>query len=200
VFPLRVTDGTTIGSMVTVEHLGRDARYGLRLGDWVAVVDDISELLGKQLDMLQVIEIEPLALRVTLSGTPSFDRDLSERPLQNPLLRRWDHQGDTTGGALPIVEGEWLPLEDNIEIRFIEPSPNAPTPNWYRATDWWWFAARTVTGDVEWPMGGDNEPMAQKPLDHGHRYAPLALVTFDDAGAVVGDIEDLRRQLIQLWS
>ncbi|NJO16623.1 MAG: hypothetical protein HC877_13030 [Thioploca sp.] len=177
-------------AMVTLEHLGRDARCGLKEGDWVEFVDDDYELQGKTQDLLQVISVDPVNMKVTLSGTSEFERNSSK----HPFLRRWDHQGDEKcGGALKVEAGKDLELEDGIQIQFVQEKGKV----WFRSGDWWWIPARTATGDVEWPRDG-NEPLAQEPLDHGHRYAPLALINVNADGKVDESV-DLRRRFKQLW-
>lgn len=199
VFPVRELNGDT----VTLEHLGRDLRFGLNAGDWVEVVDDIYELQRKAENLLKVIAVDPDTLEVTLSGTPSMGRDLSVNPPKKPLLRRWDHSGKATcGGAVPIVQDEWIELEDGVEIKFpkfhpVNTEEKESEPYWYQSGDWWWIPARTATGDVEWPQDAD-VPVAQKALSHGDRYAPLALIKSDASGAVTVT-KDYRRKFIQLW-
>ncbi len=178
-------------AMVTLEHLGRDARCGLKEGDWVEFVDDDYELQGKTEDLLQVISVDPVNMKVTLSGTSEFGRDSSK----HPFLRRWDHQGDENcSGALKVEAGTWIELEDGIQIQFVQEQGDNV---WFRSGDWWWIPARTATGDVEWPRDG-NGPLAQGPLDHGHRYAPLALINVNANGKVDESV-DLRRRFKQLW-
>ncbi len=197
VFPLRELSGDT----VTLEHLGRDQRFGLKTGDWVEVVDDIYALQRKAEKLLKVTAVDPDTLAVTLSATPSMGRDLSTDPLKNPLLRRWDQTGKVAqDGGVPLVQDKWIELEDGVEIRFPKHQPvdaEESEPYGYRSGDWWWIPARTATGDVEWPQRADG-PVAQRALSHGDRYAPLALIKSDASGAVTVS-NDYRRKFIQLW-
>jgi hypothetical protein len=100
------------------------------------------------------------------------------------VLRRWDHTSPTlyagnrvdaaSDGALPLVEGEWIALEDGVEIQFQRPA-QSPDPGTYRGGNYWTIPARTVTGDVEWPQGPAGPIF--KPSDGVHyHYAALALV------------------------
>lgn len=198
VFPVRTLNGDT----VTLEHLGRDHRFGLKTGDWVEVVDDIYELQRKAENLLKVIAVDPDTLEVTLSGTPSMGRDLSVNSLKNPLLHRWDHSTKAADGAISLVQDKWIELEDGVEIQFpklqpVQTEEKEPEPYWYQSGDWWWIPARTATGDVEWPRDADGSA-AQKALSHSDRYAPLALIK-SDASGVVTVPTNYRRVFMPLW-
>lgn len=80
---------------------------------------------------------------------------------RHPYLRRWDQQvtGDALAdGTLPIAEGTWIHLEDGVEVWFVEGGK-------YRTGDYWMVAARTLTGDVEWPRDEEGQPLLEPP--HG---------------------------------
>jgi hypothetical protein len=175
----------TEGQRIYLEHLGRDSRFSLKKDDWVEIVDDTIVKRGQAGLLLQVDEVDPLDMVVTLqasTGTqlPVYD----EQSTTHPLLRRWDHTGDASyDGALPITESNaldtgWLDLEDGIVIQFQPASENR-----YRTGDYWLIPARTATGDVEWPGGvGDPDPLPPHGVDH--HYAPLAVVV----GTTVHDV------------
>lgn len=200
VFPIR----EVINDSVILEHLGRDNRLGLSEGDWVEVVDDDYELADATNnfpveDLLKVVEINRDTMQVKLSGEPQ--RGGNE--LKHPLLRRWDHTGEgegTSGGALKVVEDKWIKLEDGIQIMFTNDITGEQDAIPYNNRYWWWIAARTATGDVEWPLDNSGQPLELEALDHGHRYAPLAIIKFKkDNTTTEDDYEDLRRKFIQLW-
>lgn len=189
------------GQQVTLDSMGRDARFGLQIGDWVELVDDYYELSDGAEALLQVTNVDPIDMVVTLSGTPATTRtDKEGRTIErnNQLLRRWDHKaGDKRIGGLELKDGaalikertgssgNWLVLEDGVQIQF-EPNGN------YRTGDYWLIPARTATGDVEWP-GEVGEPEALPPHGIEHYYAPLARINV----AVNGDVTvaaDLRRK------
>jgi len=188
VFPISKSSSTA----VTVENLGRDDRLGLKIGDFVEVVDDDYTLQGKADPLLQVVDIDRTAMAITLSGVPKVIID--QPPTRHPLLRRWDHQaGDSARGGLTLqdnaalivksTDGErWLNLEDGIQIQF---QPEAT----YRTGDYWLIPARVATGDVEWPklrdaqgklaLDAQGQPRTIALPPHGveHHYAPLAIIT-----------------------
>ena len=121
-------------------------------------------------DLLQVIEINRDTMQVKLSDDPQRGGDES----MYPLLRRWDNSGEgTSGGALKLVEDEWIELEDGIKIMFASDIQEGQGTVPYITRGWWWITARTETGDVEWPLDNNDDPLAMKALEHGNRYAPL---------------------------
>jgi LysM repeat protein len=120
VFPIRDLDG----NVVTLEHLGRDSRLSLKVGDWVEIEDDDYALQGRAEPLLRIEAIDPIDMRVTLNkpSSPGVGQD----PTKHPLLRRWDHgAGDSEKGELEpetgtllVEEGTWLELEDGVQIYF----------------------------------------------------------------------------------
>jgi hypothetical protein len=193
VFPIVSGGGT---SVVTLESLGRDDRFGLAEGDWVEVEDDDSVLLGQAGTLLKIVSVDAARLQVTLSGTP--DPSVGNDTTKHPLLRRWDQtptdQTDAGTGRLVLADdhaaiipndGSWLDLEDGVQVQFVV--RNAPA---YRTGDYWLIPARTSTGDVEWPTEPAVDPQknptavpaALPPFGPTHHYAPLALVQVASAG------------------
>lgn len=160
------------GQGLVLEHLGRDERSGLTERQWVELVDDDHEYSGQDgRPLLQVDKIDPSANLVTLRG--SLGVDVGQ--LQNPLLRRWDQSranAPLEQGAMPVVTGRWIDLEDGVQVSFAEDGT-------FRPGTYWLIPARVATGDVEWPQlpqqGGGP---AQRP-PHGivHHYAPLYQIT-----------------------
>ena len=80
--------------------------------------------------------------------------------------------------GVPLREGEWLPLEDGVEVRF---EPSQDRPRVYRRGDYWLIPARVLTGDVEWPRGRQGQPLKRRPHGVRYHYAPLALLEPRDA-------------------
>jgi hypothetical protein len=181
------------GETLTLEHLGRDDRFGLKVGDWVEVVDDNYELRRRTEALFKVTVVDPDNVQVTLSASPQYEIQLSA----SALLRRWDHAGDASyEGALPVEEGKWIELEDGVQIQF--PKPKNGEPHWYQSGDWWWIPARNATGDVIWPQDENTKlPLEQNPLDAGHRYAPLALL--EATATKIKITQDYRRKFKELW-
>jgi len=192
--------GTTV---VNLDTLGRDDRFGLAEGDWVEVVDDDYVLLNKAGTLLKVQSIDRSTMQVTLSGNP--DPNVGKDPAKHPILRRWDQQqGDGTAGGLTLgtdnaavipndpTNPVWLDLEDGVQIQFQLFDPKEPPPQ-YRTGDYWLIPARTATGDVEWPtqvikdsLGNAKKWVIPLPPDGvNHYYAPLGTVTLNNAGSVV---------------
>lgn len=191
IFPIE----TINGPLLTLETLGRDATLGLETGNWVEIVDSETGFGSDPVALLQVHDVDPIAVSVTLSGTPAAD------PQKALYLRRWDHQeGDPTLGGLTILDGaavveaaaspKWLNLEDGIQIRFDTAGP-------YRAGDYWLIPARTETGDVDWPET-NNVPDLLPPHGVEHHYAPLAVIFAD--GVAPPKTIDLRHTIIPIAS
>lgn len=188
VFPIdKVSEST-----VTLANLGRDARFGLQVGNWVEVVSDDSVLQNRADPLLRVTKIEHLD--VTLDGTIPGPKSRRHR-----LLRRWDQRDPKvtmSGGAVVIVEGQedsgWFALEDGVQVQFQKPPNNAP-PHQYRTGDYWLIPARTATGDVEWP-GPSDKPHALPPRGVAHHVAPIARIRSDNQGKIKPPVaaDDLR--------
>lgn len=230
VFPII---GKVEGNIVKLEHLGRDKRFGLKKDDWVEIVDDAILLPDttppeNPSPLFQIDSVDYVHSQVKLKTVPG---DIGQDFMKYPILRRWEHfQGDpksdgnlTPGeGTTVIVENQWFPLEDGIQIQFqskdqIIPEsqsqlqgqsgktaeqlkPSGPSRDiMYRTGDYWLIPARTATGDVEWPHNDMNEPIAVEPHGVEHHYAPLAYVILNTDGRI-DRIADLRRTLQQLWT
>ncbi|MFI1044898.1 DUF6519 domain-containing protein [Streptomyces griseoruber] len=180
---------TAIGEWVTLEALGRDDKLDLDVGDFVEVCDDASVGRGEIFDLLQVVEVDLAGRRVRLSAEP--DGTVGRQPGRHPYLRRWDQLESRRrgaprleGGAVKVVEGEWIDLEDGVQVYF------APCGR-YVSGDYWTFAARTVTGAVEWPTDAGGRPLLARPAGVAYHYAPLAWIND-------GQAQDLRKVFGQL--
>ena len=185
VFPLSrsvvgaVADDGSTQQVVTLGRLGRDARLGLAVNDWVELVDDAYTLGQRAFPLLQVIAVDAANCSVTLQvprnvtpWQPSAD------PRQHALLRRWD-QGDavSTQGVLELTEGAPIALEDGIQITF------APG-GLYATGDYWLIPARVASdGLLDWPVAmmadGGSGPASLPPRGL-HHYAALGVT--DDNG------------------
>lgn len=190
------------GPLISLEHLGRDSRCGLKINDWVEICDDDYALEEKTAPLLQIQEVWRDTLQVKLNKAPGSDvgSDLTK----HPYLRRWDQKtGDENG--ISLVEGSdengWLDLEEGIQIQFLKavklPKEKGVLPRRYFAGDYWLIPARTITGDVEWP-GPPNNPYDRPAHGVVHHYAPLAILTRKLENDPFKP-KDLRRLLAPFW-
>ncbi|MEU8862450.1 DUF6519 domain-containing protein [Streptomyces umbrinus] len=172
VFPVDELDGT----WVQLASLGHDDKLDLDVGDRVEFTDTAYASRLGPLPLLRVEELDLPGRRVRLSAEP--EPGVGRLPHLHPFLRRWDHhegprrKGRSTtlrGGAVPVTEGEWLPLEDGVEVYFAKGGT-------YRTGDHWIVPARTATGSVEWPVDQARRPLLQGPAGIARHFAPLALV------------------------
>ncbi|MFJ9406311.1 DUF6519 domain-containing protein [Streptomyces sp. NPDC101393] len=174
-FPVDALDGT----WVELAALGSDDKLDLHVGDRVEFLDSAATSRGEAEPLLRVEELDLPGRRVRLSDEPA--PGTGRRPERHPFLRRWDHQessrqvrrgakdGRLRNGALRVEEGDWLPLEDGVEVYFAAGGT-------YRTGDFWIIPARTATGDVEWPTDPARRPLLQAPAGIAVHYAPLAWV------------------------
>ncbi|TWV32610.1 hypothetical protein FRZ03_33600 [Streptomyces misionensis] len=183
VFPVDELDGT----WVRLATLGLDSKLDLEVGDHVEITDTAYASRLEALPLLRVEELDLPGRRVRLSAEP--DPRVGRLPHLHPYLRRWDHRegprrkGRTNalkGGAVPLAEGEWLPLEDGVEVYFAKNGA-------YRTGDHWLIPARTATGGVEWDTDAARRPLLKAPAGIDRHVAPLALVTGE------GSTADLRQ-------
>jgi len=196
-------DGTA-----TLASAGRGDRQALRRNDWVELVDDDAALRGEAGPLALVLSVQPDELTVKLkpaggAALPSYaPEDFAKKHVQ---LRRWDYRVNTPSsantastkpqqaddGALRIQEDKWLALEDGVQVMFASPAEGQPA-HVYRQGDCWFFAARTATGDVEWP-GDVGNPEALPPKGVLHYYAPLGMIGAN--GTEVVDVASFRRTI-----
>src|SRR5262249_52405916 len=108
------------GARATLVGLGHDSRGGLRLGDWVEIVDDNYTLQNRAESLLQVDTIDYDEAVVTFTAAP--DSAVGQDTTKHPLLRRWDQRADDasepTQDGIAIVEGigeqNWIELEEGL--------------------------------------------------------------------------------------
>lgn len=151
---------------VKVKSLGRDKVLGLRVGEWVEISDDISDLKGEAGTLAQIVDPINEAEKIIKLSRPISGFSTAARA----KVRRWDQKTDTVAVAAGPID-----LEDGVQVLFSGSN--------YRTGDYWMFAARTLTGEVE---ELDYEP------PHGikHHYCKLAVVAWQDYGKV--EIKDCR--------
>jgi hypothetical protein len=98
VFAIASGGGT---SLITLESLGSDDRFGLVEGDWVEVVDDDYILQNRPAPLRQVQAIDRVRMTVTLGGTA--DATVGGDATKHPYIRRWDQKaGDPGQGGLTL--------------------------------------------------------------------------------------------------
>lgn len=180
-----VYDAGADACTLTLEHLCCDDKLRLAVYDWVELVDDRSSLLNLPNPLLQVLAIDAIDRKVTLSGGNLVSIDLSK----HPLLRRWDQKHQL--GVIDLEFNLWIQLEAGIEVMFrIEDAGRI------RTGDYWLIPARHATGDVEWPKLTDvhgniqndanNNPVPRElpPFGINHHYAPLAIISVTAGGSM----------------
>lgn len=153
---------------------------------WVEVTSEIEELRGEAGMLCKIIRIDGSSM--TLDPPPGRDGESLMK------VRRWDHKevGDVRlrAGAVAGEEGQWIDLENGIEVYFEEGGT-------YRPGDYWLIPARAATGRIEWPWeldkngkvrrdnSGNEIPVTRTPHGIEHHYAPLALLTWTRNGLTV---------------
>lgn len=180
VLPIRRLESDGKTTVASVEHLGRDDRFGLKAGDWVEIVDDDSELLGLADGLLKVKEVRVSDLQVIIEGSTTsaeIGRDIA----RHPLLRRWDQKQTsrtrvTDDGLIKVEANKWLELEDGISVQFQGSD--------YRTGDYWLIPARVSTGDIEWQTDSSGAPVPLAPQGMQHYYAPLSHIAVNPAGVL----------------
>jgi hypothetical protein len=154
-----------------------DPRHVLEAGDWVEIGSEVTERRGRRGTLARVESSRDGGLVATL------DRPVDgHRHEPRPRARRWD-SGPVTASP------ELTPLESGIEVSF--------SGGGFRTGDYWTLPARPGADAVEWPE--------EQPQGPEHRSCPLALVSWDESGALVRDcrrvfspLTDLRAELDRL--
>jgi microcystin-dependent protein len=105
-----------------------------------------------------------------------FDPDSATEPL--PIVaskdaktkwkvRRWDHVTDSNKTPTILAQNTWIALEDGVEVQFT-------AGDHYETGDYWLIPARTITGNVDWPLDDDDKPLPQQRHGIMHHYCRLA--------------------------
>ncbi len=147
--------------VLTVSTLGREVREAFSEAAFVELTDEARVLSGQAgvLVALEKAEGDQLVLR---PGTALPDLDPA-----TAVVRRWD------GLISPATPQTWHTVEEGVQIRL--------TTGTYRVGDHWAVAARTGTGDVEWPQDA-GQPRFEPPQGIQHHYAELARWRLDSGG------------------
>lgn len=189
VFPIRQAEGA---GLVVADHNS----FGnlLKEGDRVEIVDDYTVLQGKIAPLYRIEKIQwtpDREIMVTLDRPPA--PGTAKDAGKHPLMRVWNQAaaasggGDpdegTVGGVIPLRGGEWIDLEDGIQVYF-------DGGGMYHSGDYWWMPARGLSREILWP-DHDGEPLSQPPHGIRHYYASLAVVEVGEGFMKV--LEDLRK-------
>lgn len=179
-------------TMVRLAMRGRDATLDFAPGDRVELIDDEAELQDRAGTMFEYLHDGDDSLELVLAG--AAPTRLAQDPARHPLLRRWDQRPEASGEhLLPVVEEVWMALEEGVQVRF-------SAGGRYRPGDYWQIAARTVSGDIEWPRSADGTPLPRPPAGVRDSWARLGLVTVDGNGFItaIRDCRSLFPPLTQL--
>lgn len=126
VFPIRALQG----GMVSLDGLGRDSRMSLSVDDWVEITDDEDILRGRPGKLFQIASVDLMEATVSLKrrgneSPQAYDEATAQQ--KRALLRRWDYKWAgqrrsgvdlADDGALKVKPGEWIDLEDGVQIKF----------------------------------------------------------------------------------
>ena len=154
------------GPVVTVSGLGPDANLGYQAGQWVELTDDtyvFGDVPNQPGTLYQIQQIGPGPLQVTLAQAVT-GIDVS----RNARMRRWDQAGAGASAAGVKMAGRGIALENGIEVTFRQGN--------YMPGDYWTFAARTATGEIDWPPCGSDGNFYQPAQFVRVWEAPLACV------------------------
>jgi hypothetical protein len=174
-------------SQLTVQSLGRDQALGFSPSNWIEILDDATEVGQTHGELHQIDTIDVAAKTITLATTlgAGFPAGTPDAGLHT-RIRRWDQSGkvyeqdgttvwwdiDAQGSAdIPVPpSGTSLILENGITVGFDLSSATGG----FNTGDFWTFAARTSTGQVE---------KLHKAASRGihHHYARLSIVTFPNS-------------------
>lgn len=164
---LPIAENGIDGDVVTLKRLGPDEVLTVKVGHWVEILGDETELHGRPGTLAQIEPdgIDKANLEITLSD------DVSAHKGEGHLkMRRWDHHATDDvalqGAALPI-QGDWFELEDGVRVRF-------DMAGTYHSGDYWVIPARTRQGTVLWPQE-DGGPAELGRFGIEHHYCTLAL-------------------------
>ncbi len=150
-------------------------------GEWIEILDDLALQKQRHPRLVQIDTIDFDTFTLTLVQTPPAG--VGTQASLHPFLRRWDQQDNAEiqlqGGAVPIQGKSWTSLELGIQVKFDEA--------FYQSGDYWFFAARRESGDIEWPRNREMRPEPQPAMGIRHRYATLARLKLTPAGPQVED-------------
>jgi hypothetical protein len=151
-------------SILSVASTGPSSALGFAAGQWVELIDDTLELNFQPGTLVQITSVQGLTITVN-KNTATGSITYTDFP-KNPKIRRWD-----SAGAVTAATGSWANLENGVQVQFGSGT--------YTTGDYWLIPARTLTGQIEWPVDSTSKPKALPPLGIQHHYCRLAVVAFD---------------------
>ncbi|MFQ5606043.1 MAG: DUF6519 domain-containing protein, partial [bacterium] len=158
---------------ITICEPARDELLRFAPGDWVEVIDDTHELNTGAGAIVRLTNVEANGTKLI------FDRHTATEPItnlsfpkkQHPRVRRWNQRGK----AELKTASRWIPLEDGIEVKFGDGDE-------YQTGDYWVIPARTITGNVDWPLDGNDKPALQQRFGIEHHFCRIAILSLDANG------------------
>lgn len=159
---------------LVVSSTGRDDLLGFKAGNWVELINDSTDLMGKPgiLAELSQVEENVLTLKSSSIKFPTGVTKVADLFKKNPKVRRWDSAGDI---KLNANNTTWLSLEEGVEVKFDEGT--------FKTGDYWMIPARTIIANIEWPFS-----TPQPPRGIGHHFSRLGILKLDGAGwSVISD-------------
>jgi hypothetical protein len=164
---------------VRLSGVRKDQIPCLKVGDWVEVTDDNTDLKGEAGTLLQVAQTYDDATGLLVLGGVVAGYVVEA----HAKLRRWDIRREA--GATPEDDKYPIPvsagpteLEDGVIVEFAGSN--------FLVGDYWMFAARAVDGSVE-------KLNFEPPHGIDHHYCPLALVDWQEGTgfSLVSDCRNL---------
>ncbi len=161
---------------VRLKQLGRDKNLKIKKNDRLEISGDETDLNTDNVGIItKVTDINEAQMIITLNDDISIHKNEA-----HPKVRRWDTGIETLSPPTKTGAGV-IELEDGVQIEFFGDN--------FKTGDYWIFAARTVTGEIEIL---DKEP----PAGIKHSYCKLALIKWDADGNA--DITDCRNEFLNL--
>lgn len=190
-------NGAVVSRVETLSdtELVAEKALGFAAGVWIELTNDGQELRGQPGQLVRLLKVE--GDRFTLESAVNLPDDLPAGERWPTKARRWDQRkvGNLTlkEGAVRLKEGDWIDLENGVQVQFMPTRGEDNTQHRYRTGDYWLIPARVATGDIEWPLELDSTgnpvldtegkaiPIHQPPFGIRHHYAPLAILTANGA-------------------
>jgi len=160
---------------LSVISTGFDSVRRFSPNQWVEITDHTYNLHNQPGPLIQLQNAVDQTLTLQGNATrANFPR--------TPQVRAWDHQATIAKpdgapdiflalveGAVSVHEGDWIELEDGVQI-FFEPGGT------YTSGDYWLIPARAIIGDVIWLRDDSGDALLELPLGITHHYCRLALL------------------------